>query len=170
MDLGALSVRQYPDPEGHLDGWARAIVRGPTTDTLSLLKDLSAAVPAGILYQDREEEGTQTPVETLARGTSRCLSRRRRAAWGSGRASSRGISEMPIGRRPIGRRRRDPRLGGGLCARAGRRTFGPTNRSVCGANLIPVAVVRDIRQAVPVAGSFVSPSDTLVGMSVTVTG
>jgi hypothetical protein len=35
--------------------------------------------------------------------------------------------------------------------------------------LIPVAVVRDIRQAVPVAGSFVGLSDTLVGMSVEVT-
>ena len=42
------------------------------------------------------------------------------------------------------------------------------NRSVGGANLIPVAVVRDIRQAVPVAGSFVGPSDALIGMTVEV--
>jgi transglutaminase-like putative cysteine protease len=45
-------------------------------------------------------------------------------------------------------------------------TFDPTNRSVGGANLIPVAVVRDIKQAVPVAGSFVGPSDALIGMTV----
>ena len=43
-----------------------------------------------------------------------------------------------------------------------------TNRSVGGANLIPVAVVRDITQAVPVAGSFVGPSDALIGMTVEV--
>jgi transglutaminase-like putative cysteine protease len=47
-------------------------------------------------------------------------------------------------------------------------TFDPTNRSVGGANLIPVTVVRDIKQAVPVAGSFVGPSDALIGMTVEV--
>jgi transglutaminase-like putative cysteine protease len=67
-----LTVQQYPDPHGRLAGWARAIVRGPTTDTLSLLKDLSAAIPNVILYQDREEEGTQSPVETLSRGWGSC--------------------------------------------------------------------------------------------------
>jgi transglutaminase-like putative cysteine protease len=36
---------------------------------------------------------------------------------------------------------------------AGWINFDPTNRSVGGANLIPVAVARDIKQAVPVAGS-----------------
>jgi len=39
-------------------------------------------------------------------------------------------------------------------AGAGWITFDPTNRSVGGFNLIPVAVARDIRQAMPVAGSF----------------
>ncbi len=47
-------------------------------------------------------------------------------------------------------------------------TFDPTNRSVGGANLNPVAVVRDIGQAVPVAGSFVGPSDALLSMNVEV--
>jgi transglutaminase-like putative cysteine protease len=51
---------------------------------------------------------------------------------------------------------------------AGWITFDPTNRSVGGSNLIPVAVVRDIKQAVPVAGSFVGPSDALTGMTVEV--
>ena len=47
-------------------------------------------------------------------------------------------------------------------------TFDPTNRSVGGMNLIPVAVARDIRQAMPVAGSFVGMSDAFQGMSVEV--
>ena len=47
-------------------------------------------------------------------------------------------------------------------------TFDPTNRSVGSANLIPVAA-RDIRQVVPVAGSFVGASDALLGMTVEVT-
>ena len=41
----------------------------------------------------------------------------------------------------------------------------PTNRSVGGFNLIPVAVVRDIRQAIPVSGSFVGMTDAFAGMS-----
>jgi hypothetical protein len=38
-------------------------------------------------------------------------------------------------------------------------TFGPTNHSIGGLNLIPVAVARDIRQATPVTGSFVGTTD-----------
>jgi transglutaminase-like putative cysteine protease len=51
---------------------------------------------------------------------------------------------------------------------AGWITFDPTNRSVGGFNLIPVAVVRDIRQAMPVAGSFVGMTDAFQGMWVEV--
>ena len=51
---------------------------------------------------------------------------------------------------------------------AGWITFDPTNRSVGGNNLIPVAVARDIRQAMPVAGSFVGMSDAFAGMAVEV--
>jgi hypothetical protein len=51
---------------------------------------------------------------------------------------------------------------------AGWITFDPTNRSVGGFNLIPVAVVRDIRQAMPVSGSFVGMADAFAGMSVEV--
>ncbi len=51
---------------------------------------------------------------------------------------------------------------------AGWITFDPTNRSVGGVNLIPVAVARDIRQAIPVAGSFAGMSDAFAGMTVEV--
>ena len=47
-DLGALAIPQYPDPTGRLRGWARAFVRSNPTDTLSLLKDLSAGIPGSI--------------------------------------------------------------------------------------------------------------------------
>ena len=42
---------------------------------------------------------------------------------------------------------------------AGWITFDPTSRSVGSVNLIPVAVARDIRQTMPVAGSFVGAAD-----------
>jgi hypothetical protein len=64
-DLGALTIQQYPDPAGRLRGWARAFVGGNPTDTLALLKDLSAGVSGWICYQSREDEGTQSPTQTL---------------------------------------------------------------------------------------------------------
>ena len=51
---------------------------------------------------------------------------------------------------------------------AGWITFDPTNRSVGGFNLIPVAVARHIRQAMPVSGSFVGMTDAFQGMEVEV--
>src|SRR5271166_7169996 len=51
---------------------------------------------------------------------------------------------------------------------AGWISFDPTNRSVGGANLIPVAVARDIRQAAPVSGTYAGNSDALEGMAVKV--
>jgi transglutaminase-like putative cysteine protease len=51
---------------------------------------------------------------------------------------------------------------------AGWITFDPTNRSIGGFNLIPVAVARDIQQAMPVSGSFIGLTDSFMGMSVEV--
>ncbi len=67
-DLGAMTVQQYADPDGRLRQWARDFVAGNRTDTLSLLTDLSAGVPCWIGYQSRDDEGVQSPVQTLARG------------------------------------------------------------------------------------------------------
>jgi transglutaminase-like putative cysteine protease len=51
---------------------------------------------------------------------------------------------------------------------AGWISFDPTNRSVGGANLIPVAVARDIRQTAPVSGTYGGDSDALESMAVEV--
>ena len=51
---------------------------------------------------------------------------------------------------------------------AGWITFDPTNRSVGGFNLIPVAVARDISHAMQVSGSFVGMTDAFREMVVEV--
>src|SRR4029077_12932588 len=66
------TILQGPDAAGRLRRWAQEFVRGRSTDTLSLLKDLSAGVSAAVRYQSREDEGTQSPVETLDRGWGSC--------------------------------------------------------------------------------------------------
>lgn len=173
-DLGALTVQQYTDPGERLANWARAIVRGDRTDTLALLKDLSANVSASASYQSREDEGVQAPTQTLDRG------------WGSCRDFAVLFIEaarcLGFGARIVSGYLYDPGqqlLGTGdagsthawaevFVPGAGWVTVDPTNRSVGGCNLIPVAVARDLRQAMPIAGGFVGASDAFRGMHVEV--
>lgn len=173
-DLAALAVRQHQDPTGRLHDWAQAFVRSNPTDTLALLKDVNAGVSAWISYQSREDEGTQTPTETLERG------------WGSCRDLAvlfvEAVRSLGFGARIVSGYLHIPDQGraGAVGADtthawaevyvpgAGWITFDPTNRKVGGADLIPVAVGRDIRQVMPVSGSFVGMSDAFERMSVQV--
>lgn len=173
-DLGALTARQYLDPAGQLATWTRRFIRGNPTDTLALLKDLSAGVSLQIRYQRREDEGTQSPIQTLDRG------------WGSCRDFAvlfvEATRSLGFGARIVSGYLYNARGdlagssdGGSTHAwaevyvpGAGWITFDPTNRSVGGSNLIPVAVARDIHQTMPVSGSFVGATDAFLGMTVEV--
>ena len=174
MDLGALRRQQYDDSKGLLRKWAMGFVRSDPTDTLALLKDMSVGVAERIRYQSREVEGTQAPLETLDRG------------WGSCRDFAvlfvEAVRSLGLGARIISGYLYNPdrdRVGSEDAGSthawaevyvpgAGWITFDPTNRSVGGHNLIPVAVARDIRQATPVTGSFIGMTDSFRGMWVEV--
>jgi len=175
IDLGALTIQQHPDPTGRLRNWTRGFIRSSPTDTLSLLKDLSAGVSSRISYQSREDEGTQSPTETLNRGWGSCrdfavLFAEAARSLGFGARIVSGYLHNPdqfsIGSEGAGSTHAWAEV---YVPGAGWITFDPTNRSVGGRNLIPVAVARDIRQAMPVAGSFVGMADALQAMSVEVT-
>ncbi|MBL4915604.1 transglutaminase family protein [Tabrizicola sp. DMG-N-6] len=159
-DLGALTIPQYSDPGGRLAHWVRGFVMARPTDTLSLLKDISTGVFTQISYQSRDEEGTQSPIETLDR------------RWGTCRDFAVLLAEaarsLGLGARIVSGYLSDPEssligsAGSGsthawveiFVPGAGWIAFDPTNRSVGSQNLIPVAVGRDIHQVVPVSGSF----------------
>lgn len=173
-DLGALAIEQYPDQAGQLRIWARGFIRSNPTDTLSLLKDLSLGVAERISYQSREVEGTQSPIQTLDRGRGSCrdfavLFAEATRSLGFGARVVSGYLHNP-------NQDRAGSSGAGsthawaevYVPGAGWITFDPTNRSVGGFNLIPVAVARDIRQAMPVSGSFMGLSDAFLGMGVEV--
>lgn len=173
-DLGALTVQQYPDPAGRLLSWARAFVRSNPTDTLSLLKDLSAGVAGGISYRSREDEGTQLPTQTLDRGWGSCrdfaiLFVEAARSLGFGARIVSGYLYRPdqnsVGSADAGSTHAWVEV---FVPGAGWITFDPTNNGVGGFNLIPVAVARDIRQAMPVIGSFVGMTDAFQGMAVEV--
>ncbi len=173
-DLGALRLQGYLDVDGRLRVWAQGFVNGNPTDTLSLLKDICAGIASGFTYEVREEEGVQTPEQTLDRGTGSC----RDLAVLFVDA----VRSLGFGARIVSGYLYDPELnqlgsaGAGsthawaevFVPGAGWITFDPTNRSIGGFNLIPVAMVRDIRQATPISGSFTGPRDAFVSMDVEV--
>jgi transglutaminase-like putative cysteine protease len=173
MDLGALTAPQYHDGADATRNWAQSIVPGSGTDTLSLLRDLNQGVTERIRYEPRDAEGTQSPDETLQLGIGTCrdmatllAEAARSLGFGSrivsGYLYDRDMSR--VGSAGIGSTHAWTEI---YIPGAGWITFDPTNQSVGGHNLIPVAVARDIRQVMPVSGSYAgSPSS--VGLTVEV--
>jgi transglutaminase-like putative cysteine protease len=173
-DLGTLAVQQYLDPMGRLQKWARSFVRGTVPDTLELLKAISHGVAEAMQYEVRESEGTQTPIESLDRGKGSCRD--------FAILFAEAVRSLDIGARIVSGYLYDPKStatgssGSGsthawaevYVPGAGWINFDPTNRSIGGFNLIPVAVARDIRLLMPVSGSFVGASDAFEGMEVEV--
>jgi transglutaminase-like putative cysteine protease len=173
-DLGALTTPQYADPDDRFARWVESFVMGRPTDTLSLLKDISNGVFTQISYQSRDDEGTQSPIETLDRG------------WGSCRDFAVLFAEaarrLGLGARIVSGYLSDPEIG--LVGSAGAGTthawveifipgagwiaFDPTNRSVGSGNLIPLAVARNIAQVTPVAGTFLGTNVDLLSMEIMV--
>jgi transglutaminase-like putative cysteine protease len=174
-DLGALRLQAYLDSAGRVREWAQGFVAGAGTDTLSLLKDISAGVAAQIAYESREVEGAQSPDETLARRSGSCRD--------FAVLFVDAVRSLGFGARIVSGYLYDPDLdlrgsaGAGsthawaevYVPGAGWITFDPTNRSVGGFNLIPVAMARHISQTMPVSGSFTGDVSAFLGLEVTVT-
>ncbi|MEL6285405.1 MAG: transglutaminase family protein [Pseudomonadota bacterium] len=173
-DLSDLTMPQYADETGRLSNWVERFVLARPTDTLSLLKDISNGITAGISYQSRETEGTQGPLETLDRG------------WGSCRdfavLYAEAVRSLGFGARLVSGYLFDPsgdQVGSAdagsthawvevFVPGAGWIPFDPTNRSVGSTNLIPVAVARRIQQVAPVSGSFHGRLTDVLSMEVKV--
>lgn len=176
IDLGRMSERQYPDPHGRVETWAKGFVRSDPTDTGALLADLNRGVASWISYQSRDAEGSQTPIETLNRGWGSCrdyavllIEAARSLGFGARivtgylyNPSADGQSGVAIGAGTT-HAWADIYLPG-----AGWIAYDPTNGTIGGADLIRVAVTRDIDQAVPIAGSFVGMTNDYLGMTVDV--
>lgn len=174
FDLGRMLEQHYMDPADRVGIWARGFIHGDRTDTLALLGDLNAGVSAQLGYQSREEQGTQTPVETLQRG------------WGSCRDFAVLLAEaarsLGFGARLVTGYLYVPPMAGGVAGAGathawteifvpgpGWIAFDPTNGTVASADLIQVAVARDIHQIVPISGNFQGVPDDYLGMEVEVT-
>jgi transglutaminase-like putative cysteine protease len=170
IDLGGSDRCQYPDPRGELEAFARGFVLERPTATIDLLRSINAGIKSRFGYARRDDEGTQTPLETLGRGAGTCRD--------FAMLMIEAVRALGFGARFVTGYLYDPssdngpaRSVGGDATHAwlevyvpgaGWIEFDPTNGLAGGEDLIRVAVTRDASQALPVAGKFTGlPSDFL---------
>lgn len=178
-DLGRSVERDYPDPERKVDGWVKGFLNGSgQVGTQDLLVAINRAIHEQFAYARRYALGTQTPVETLERGSGTC---RDLAAFMMGAVRALGLAARFVSGYlydPLldtGEGSGDIRGAGDTHAwvqvylpGAGWVEFDPTNGLVGGANLIRVAVAREPFQAVPLQGTYFGSADDFQEMAVEV--
>ncbi len=177
IDLGRLGECQHPDPKRRLSDYAQSFVATRPTDTLALLADINAGIKAQFTYTARYSEGTQTPLETLDRGTGTC---RDLALLMIEVVRSLGIAARFVSGYlydPALDRRGESGILGAAATHAwvdvflpgaGWIEYDPTNGLIGSSSLIRIAVTRDPGQALPVSGTFTGQSDAFLGMDVAV--
>jgi transglutaminase-like putative cysteine protease len=155
-DLGALLIPQHLDEMGRLSAWATSFIRSNPTDTLALLKDVNAGISGTASYQQRDGGCAQAPTRTLDLGYGSCrdfavlfVETARTLGFGARIVSGYLFNPFQQG------------VGGTTHAwaevfvpGAGWISFDPTHRQTGSFNLIPVAVARDLQQAMPVSGTY----------------
>ncbi len=179
FDLEPYMRPHHDDPEGVLTHWARQFLRtdGPT-GTRALLLQMNQFIRDSFVYVTRDEEGTQTPLETIALGNGSC----RDFALLMMEAARR----LGMATRFVSGYLYDPALDRQAAPAAGNATqgagsthawlhvylpgagwvpFDPTNNLLGGNQLIRVGVARDPAQAAPISGSWFGPPDAYLGLS-----
>jgi transglutaminase-like putative cysteine protease len=180
FDLEHYLRPHYDDPKGELTAWARQFIRtdGPT-GTRELLVQMNQRIRDSFAYAERDEEGTRTPLETLALGSGSC----RDFALLMMEAARR----LGIATRFVSGYLYDPALDGtgadgsavtgagathawlqAYLPGAGWVPFDPTNNLLGGNQLIRVGVARDPSHAAPVSGSWYGSKDAYLGLTATV--
>jgi transglutaminase-like putative cysteine protease len=175
LDLSGFMRPHSEDPDGSLAAWTKKFVAGDQDRTLDLLRRMMEAINQ-LDYRAREEEGTQSPPETLRSGSGTC----RDFAWLMVEA----LRRLGFACRFVTGYLYDPALDGGEVGMtgsgathawlqvylpgAGWRAYDPTNRITAGFDLTRVAIARHPGQVIPLSGSWFGDTGDYLGMDVKV--
>ena len=180
FDLEHYMRPHHDDTEGVLTHWARQFIRtdGPT-GTRDLLLNMNQFIRDQFGYAQRDEEGTQTPLETIKLGTGSCRD--------FALLMMEAVRRLGLATRFVSGYLYDPALDAGAeggegtvgagathawlqayLPGAGWVTFDPTNNLLGGNQLIRVGVARDPSQASPISGSWYGAANAYMGMTATV--
>ena len=171
-ELTAFMAILYPRDAASLQEWLGQFWRaGDKLDTIGLLQRINTHIYKTLQYRRRDEQGVQTPGETLKKNSGscrdfatlllescRCLGMAARFVSGymqceateAGGASTHAWMEVYL-------------------PGAGWKGFDPTSGIMTGAQHVTVAVSRNPENAAPIAGSFEGPSNVFQGIQVDVT-
>jgi transglutaminase-like putative cysteine protease len=185
FDLEHYMRPHHDDPDGVLTHWARQFMRtdGPT-GTRELLLQMNQFIRTNFGYRVRDEEGTQTPLQTLKLGTGSCrdfallmMEAARRLGMAtrfvSGYLYDPSLDQLAEGGAPGAG---DASLAVGsthawlqvYLPGAGWVPFDPTNNPLGGTQLIRVGVARDPSQAAPISGSWFGAANAYQGLTASV--
>lgn len=180
FDLEHYLRPHYDDPEGQLTAWARQFIRtdGPT-GTRDLLVQMNQHIRNRFIYAARDEQGTQTPLETLRKGSGSC---RDFALLMIEAARRLGVAARFVSGYLYDPSLDDPATAGAGMVGAGSThawmqaylpgagwvPFDPTNNLLGGYHLVRVGVARDPKQAAPISGSWIGGPGDYLGMTVDV--
>jgi len=183
FDLEHYLRPHHDDPDGELTAWARQFIRtdGPTA-TRDLLVKMNQHIREQFRYVARDEEGTQTPLETLALGSGSCrdfallMMEAARRLGVATRFVSGYLYDPSLDAEADDAQDAAGTVGAGsthawlqaYLPGAGWVPFDPTNNLLGGNTLIRVAVARHPDQAAPVAGTWYGQPDAYLGMEVVV--
>ena len=173
----------HDDPEGELTAWARQFIRtdGPT-GSRDLLIAMNQAIRDNFTYLSRDEEGTQSPQQTIRHGSGSCrdfallmMEAARRLGFAT-RFVSGYLYDPALDSKSSGAGGMPTTVGAGsthawlqvYLPGAGWVPFDPTNNLLGGYQLIRVGVARDPSQAAPISGSWFGETGDYLGMSVNV--
>ena len=171
-DLGTLRIPEHGDPEGRMEAWVRAFVRWRADRHAFAAQGHQCRHPrSGSISRPRDEEGTQTPLETLALASGSCrdiaalfIAAVRHLGFGARAVSGYLFDPQPSADDPGSTHAwAEVYLPG-----AGWIAFDPTHRRLGGASLIPIAVARSNRQIMPIVGGYVGAPEDFVAMEVAV--
>lgn len=180
VDLAPLLRLECESERGVVGDWLASAMPVLPSGSVDVLNNLNQAIHEGFDYRRRDEQGVQTPAETVAGGSGTCrdfaflfMEAARQLGFASRFVT--GYLYDPAA---------DPAGSGGEAVSgsgathawaetfvpgAGWIEFDPTNSIVAGKNLVRVATTRTPTQAQPVQGTFKGAGVRCTGMDVTVT-
>lgn len=179
FDLERYLRPHHDDPDGRLIRWAHQFLEGGN-DTRDVLARMNAYIGQNFTYAARDEEGTQTPLQTLDLGSGSCRD--------YALLMMEAVRRLGVATRFVtgyvydaaldieGESAEESVTGAGTTHAwlhaylpgAGWIAFDPTNNLMGGGQLIRVAVARDPSLAAPVSGTWYGDADHYEGLEASV--
>jgi len=162
----------YPKDNADLREWLTKFWKpGDKIETIALLQNLNVFINKTFQYQRRDDEGVQTPADTLKKNSGSCrdfatLLLEACRCWGLAARFASGYMQS------------ETTEAGGASTHAwmevylpgaGWKGFDPTSGIMTGAQHVTVAVSRNPENAAPIAGSYQGPASAFQSIQVDVT-